>query len=91
MRIIYLSSTVPDVIWMRRYCASVFPQGERKARQHLEAVERLITENPRAGKSIGDARERPISHTPFSLIYRINGDTIEVMRVWDQRRNSDDF
>jgi hypothetical protein len=70
MKIIYLSSTVPDVIWMRRYNSSVFPEGEKKARRQLKAAELLIMQNPEIGKRSGEAREFPILRTPFSIIYR---------------------
>ena len=76
-----------DVVWMRRYYSSVFPQGERRARQQLKAIELLIMENPNIGKQSGDAREFPIVRTPFSIIYRVNGDVIEIVRIWDQRRS----
>jgi len=72
---------------MRRYYSSVFPQGERRARQQLKAIELLIMENPNIGKQSGDAREFPIVRTPFSIIYRVNGDVIEIVRIWDQRRS----
>jgi plasmid stabilization system protein ParE len=76
---------------MRRYYSSVFPQGERKARQQLKVTERLIMENPYIGKLSDDAREFPILRTPFSIIYYIRADVIEVVRIWDQRRNRDDL
>jgi hypothetical protein len=33
-----------------------------------------------------DVLEFVISRTPFSLLYRIKGDTLEVLRLWDNRQ-----
>jgi plasmid stabilization system protein ParE len=91
MKLVYLSSALPDIAWMRHYYRSVFPQGRRKALGQLERVERLILENPDIGKRFADAREFPIPRTPFSIIYREKSGTIEVMRIWDQRQDPVDL
>jgi plasmid stabilization system protein ParE len=91
MKLVYLQTAFPDVVWMRRYYRSVFPQGARKAREQLFAVERLIMENPDIGRRINGGREFPIARTPFVFIYRRNADTIEVARIWDARRDPEDL
>ena len=91
MKLVYLPTAFADVVWMRRYYRDVFPQGVKKAREHLYLVERLIMENPSAGRRYREGREFPIIRTPFVLIYRVRDDTIEVVRVWDGRRNPEDL
>lgn len=90
MKLVYLSTAFPDIMWMRRYYRDVFPQGAKKAREQLVAVERLIMNNPDIGKPFHEGRQFPITRTPFAIIYRLRGDTIEVVRVWDSRRNPDE-
>ena len=91
MKLVYLSSALPDIDWVRHYYRSVFPQGRRKALGQLERVERLIQENPNIGKVFGNAREFPIPRTPFSIVYRERSGRIEVVRIWDQRRDPVDL
>jgi plasmid stabilization system protein ParE len=91
MKLVYMSTALPDIAWMRHYYRSVFPQGRREALGQLGRVERLIQENPDIGKVFGNAREFPIPRTPFSVIYRKKSETIEVVRIWDQRRDPVDL
>lgn len=91
MRLVYLPTAFADIVWMRRYYRSIFPQGAKKAREQLYAVERLILENPNVGRGIVGGREFPIIRTPFILVYRVEADTIQVVRVWDARRDTEDM
>lgn len=91
MKLVYLPTAFPDVVWMRRYYRNIFPQGAKKAREQLYAVERLIMENPNVGRHFREGREFPIVRTPFVMVYRVRGDTIEIVRVWDARRNPEDL
>lgn len=87
MRLVYLPTAFADVVWTRHYYRSIFPQGSRRAREQLYAVETLIMENPGVGHPIDGAREFPISRTLFRVIYRLRGEAIEILRVWDGRRD----
>jgi plasmid stabilization system protein ParE len=88
MKVVFLRSALPDLLWMRRYYSSIFPEGARRAETHLNAVKRLIAENPNAGHASpdGNALEFPVTKTPFTIVYRIASGRVEVMRVRDQRR-----
>jgi plasmid stabilization system protein ParE len=90
MKLLYLPTAFPDIVWMRHYYRGIFPQGAKRAREQLFAVERLIMDNPEIGRRVPGGREFPILRTPFSIVYRLRGDTIEIARVWDSRRNPDD-
>jgi plasmid stabilization system protein ParE len=51
-----------------------------------------LADNPRIGHPYSDSqglREYPIRRTPFSLLYRIAEDRIEILRLWDKRANPD--
>jgi plasmid stabilization system protein ParE len=94
MKVIYLRSALPDLMWFRAYYEEVFPEGERHALLQRRAVERVIRENPFVGRIVQedtDARAFPIARTPFSLFYRVKGDRIEILRIWDGRRDPANF
>ncbi|MGV3552310.1 type II toxin-antitoxin system RelE/ParE family toxin [Rhizobium sp.] len=94
MKIIYLRSALPDLVWFRTYYEAIFPDGERHALLQRRAVERLLRENPFAGHVVGDnpeARQFPIAQTPFVMFYRVLDGRIEILRVWDGRRDPASF
>ena len=88
MNLVFLPSTRSDLLWMRTYYTSIFPAGAKRAVEHYRITCRVIRENPLIGQPVEDmsgVREFTIQRTPFSVIYRINNDRIEVLRIWDQR------
>ena len=87
MKIVYLDGARADIVWMRRYYTRVFPEGYKRARRHFKATESLLAQNPRAGHKTEfvEVFELAIARTPFSLIYFVTHDQIEVLRVWDAR------
>lgn len=94
MKIVYVRTALPDLVWFRAYYEAIFPEGERHALLQRRAVERLLRENPFAGRLVQDdtgARMFPISKTPFIIVYRPLEDRIEVLRLWDGRRDPGSF
>jgi plasmid stabilization system protein ParE len=89
MRIIFLKSALKDLQWFLYYYESVFPQGRETAQKQYYSIKALLKENPYIGHLIteGKVREFSIPNIPFSFIYRIKENHIEVLRVWDERRN----
>ena len=73
---------------MRTYYTSVFPPGAKRAAEHFRMACNVIRKNPLIGHAVEDipgVREFPIHRMPFSVIYRVVDDRIEVLRIWDQR------
>ena len=90
MKVIYLTQALRDMNWVRKYYNDVFPAGRSNARSQLRKTETLISENPLVGhpsEAISGAREFHISRTPFSFLYRVMKDHVEIMRVIDGRSN----
>lgn len=88
MKLVFLPSTRPDLLWMRTHYTSVFPAGAKRAAEYYRLACSVIRENPLIGHSVEDIpgiREFAIQRTPFSVIYRVIDDRIEVLRIWDQR------
>ena len=90
MNLVFLPSTRSDLLWMRTYYTSVFPAGAKRAAEHYRMTCSVIRENPLIGHPVEGmlgVREFAIQRTPFSVIYRVINDRIEVLRIWDQRGN----
>ena len=92
MKIIFLSSSSDDLRWFKRYYVSVFPQGRKKADKHYLNALSVLRKNPHIGhpsENFPMAREYDVTRTPFSFIYRVKQDHIEIIRVIDNRSNWD--
>ena len=89
MRIVFLPATAPDFEWITEYYLSIFPEGGPKAYRRLDRALTNLSDNPRLGKAIArtEYRKYSVPRTPFSLIYRIGDDAIEILHIWDQRSN----
>jgi plasmid stabilization system protein ParE len=70
-----------------RYYENVFPEGKQRASKHFAKAGKLLVAMPQLGRPVDDTavREHAIAGLPFSFIYRIMDDRIEVLRLWDQR------
>ena len=88
MYIVYLENSLDDIKWMKFYYSNIFPAGKKQASIHIKITEQIIINHPYIGKIIDNeknVRELIINQTPFSFLYRINEDRIEILRLWDQR------
>jgi len=87
MRVRYLDIARSDMIWFRYYYRSVFPEGRPHATAQFKRTLSNLLANPKLGKALerGDAREHSILRTPFAFIYRLDGNELQILRVWDQR------
>ena len=87
MRIVFLELAQADMGWFRQYYRTVFAEGKRNAKAHLKEAKELLKVYPHVGKpsETADLRELQILKTPFALVYRIRGEEIQIVRLWDQR------
>ena len=88
MKVSFLESTISDLAWFGDYYSVVFPSGGRLAYQQMANMCQLLEANPFMGHSgqISGTRELHIPRTPFTLIYQVAEEEIEILRVWDERR-----
>ena len=92
MKLTFLPSALNDLLWFRSYYSVVFPEGELKAKQQLAKIGQLLEANPYLGQ-VGlkeGTRRMVIPKTPFTLIYRVTAEEIEVLRLRDQRQSAND-
>ncbi|MCP4184591.1 MAG: type II toxin-antitoxin system RelE/ParE family toxin [Hyphomicrobiales bacterium] len=90
MKIVFLSSSIDDLEWMKRYYDTVFPAGKLQAAKRYRNALAVIRDNPKAGapsEVVDSLREHPIPNTPFRRIYQLTGTEIRILHVKDQRSN----
>ena len=87
MKIVFLATTAPDFDWIADYYLSVFPEGGPNAYQRLDQALSNLSANPRLGKAIARTsfRQYSIPRTPFTLVYQIGDNVIEILNIRDQR------
>ena len=92
MRVLLSRSALTDLAWFRAYYKSVFPEGENNAIAQLNKIIRLLETNPYLGKpsAVKGRREFHVPRTPFTLVYRVTEENIEIVRFWDERQGTFD-
>jgi plasmid stabilization system protein ParE len=87
MKITFRSKALDDLEWFERYYTEIFPDGSNRAVEQFFKTKEIIKSFPEIGrpfKSKGQ-REYVIPGIPFSFVYLIKKDLIEVVRVLDLR------
>jgi plasmid stabilization system protein ParE len=89
MRIVYLISAEEDFRWMNNFYTHHFPEGGKKAWQRYQKSLGLIALNPAIGRPYGKSprRRHHVPNTSFVIYYQVNDDKLEIVRIWDTRRN----
>jgi toxin ParE1/3/4 len=90
MRIVWTELAVQDLLVIRRYIADRNPAAARSvASRILHAVE-LLPLQPHLGIPTHrtDVRRLVIAGTVYSIPYRVTGETIEILEVFDGRRRA---
>ncbi|MEE9363093.1 MAG: type II toxin-antitoxin system RelE/ParE family toxin [Cellulophaga sp.] len=90
MQVIYLESSLDDIEWMRFYYRNIFPSGKKEAIKHIKTAENLLVNHPDIGQAYENnknIKELVVNKTPFTFIYRVKNENIEILRLWDQRGN----
>ena len=88
MKIKFLESSARDIDWMRRYYRSVFVEGSKNAQKQYLSAMKALSMNAFIGhpsERVDGAREYHIPRTPFTFVYRVKDETIEVLRLLDGR------
>ena len=88
MKIIFRKSCEADLLWFRRYYATVFPQGGSKAKTQFAATFRALLEHPFIGHPVVGhlhIRELQMPNTPFAFVYVVGAEEILVLRILDRR------
>jgi plasmid stabilization system protein ParE len=93
MKVVFLASCAQDLVWIRRYYESVFPEGKQNAALQFRKIRAAIAANPAIGVTVGfgeHVREFQVTRTPFSYLYRVQPHHIEILRIFDNRAHRPD-
>ncbi|MEP5757789.1 MAG: type II toxin-antitoxin system RelE/ParE family toxin [Litoreibacter sp.] len=84
----FLDGTKADLRWFKQYYSQVFPAGRTKADQQYRALLIFLKSQPYIGRPNEEwpgVFEYVLPRIPFTVLYRINDETIEIMRLYHQR------
>ena len=88
MEVRWLDDALADVTEIHRYVAADNPGAAARVVERIQAAIRLLAEMPhsgRAGRWPG-TRELVIPRTPYVVPYQVQGDIIEILRVFHGAR-----
>jgi toxin ParE1/3/4 len=95
MNIVWSPEAIQDLISLRAYIAEESPAGARRiVLRILHDVEYLLPDNPHIGRPgrVPGTRELVIPRTPYIVPYRMQGEVIQILRVYHgARRWPDSF
>jgi toxin ParE1/3/4 len=82
VNIVWSSEAIRDLISLRTYIAEESPAGARRV--ILQTVETLLPHNPQVGRPgrVAGTRELVIPRTPYIVPYRLQNQTIQILRVY---------
>jgi plasmid stabilization system protein ParE len=88
MALIWSEEAIADLVRIRTYIAEHNPSAARQLAVRLLAVSELLISNAHIGVATRRAGVRRIivPQSVYSMIYRIVGDDIEILEVFDGRR-----
>jgi toxin ParE1/3/4 len=89
MRLVWSPEAVEDLASLRAYIAEDDPAAARRVALHiLHDVETLLPGNPDMGRPgrVPGTRELVVPKTPFIVPYRLQGQTIQILRVYHGAR-----
>jgi plasmid stabilization system protein ParE len=90
LELVVLRSARTDLQWFKMYYTDHFPEGMAKANARFEKCLKLLCEHPNMGRSAGKPPRRRFSvpDTPYTVVYQQRQNTLEVVRVLDQRKET---
>ena len=88
MRLVYLETAKPGLSWFRQYHSDRPELNWAAALASFRTAIETLKSNPFSARKFDDfdeVHERRLLHTAFSILYTVQGDTIFVIDVRDQR------
>lgn len=92
-RIVYSENAVKDRLeileyWYKRIGTKTYSKKLDKA---FREVIKLLAEHPELGRQLAQKGDRFFVKDAYQIIYRFDKSTIEILHLWDSRRNPEDF
>lgn len=89
MKLRWTRPALADLIEAQEYIAKENPQAANAVAQRVWQAAKTLRDNPAIGRvgHIEGTRERVVARTPYLIVYRLQSDVIEILRVWHGRRD----
>ncbi len=78
-----------DLIEAQNYIAHENPAAAQAIAHRVWDAARNLQHNPEIGRTghVTGTREWVVTQTPYLIVYRVAGDTLEILRMWHARQN----
>jgi toxin ParE1/3/4 len=88
MKVRWLDDTLADVTEIYRYVAADNPAVAAGVVQRIQVAVRLLAKMPHRGRPgrWSGTRELVVPRTPYIVPYRVQGDLVEILRVFHSAR-----
>ena len=92
-RIIWSANALSDRIQILNYWyqRSGSKEYSRKLDRSLKDVIKHLAHFPQMGRAVEGRNERFVVKDAYQIFYSINGSDINILHLWDSRRNPDDL
>ncbi|MEC9357039.1 MAG: type II toxin-antitoxin system RelE/ParE family toxin [Pseudomonadota bacterium] len=89
MRLEWTRLALQDFNEAQDYIAQDNPLAAQAVAQRIADAARRLLEDPEIGRTgqVAGTRECLVTRTSHLLVYRVNGDVIEILRVWHSRQD----
>lgn len=89
MRLRWTRPALADLVEAQTFIAADNPQAARDVAQRVWDAAAGLRDHQDIGRPghVPDTREWVVSRTPYLIVYRVNNETVEILRVWHTRRN----
>jgi toxin ParE1/3/4 len=95
MNIVWSPEAIEDLASLRAYIAEDSPAAARRiVLRIVQVIELILPDNPQSGRPgrVPGTRELIIPRTPYVVPYRMQGNTLQILRVYhSSRRWPDNF
>lgn len=90
MKLTWATTARDDLVHIRRYIARFHPAAANRVAAHILEVVQLLPLQPELGTRtrLKDIRRLVVRGTPYILYYRLNAEAIEILEVFDGRREA---
>jgi toxin YoeB len=92
-RIIYSENALQDraeilAYWYKRIGTKTY---SKRLNQTFKEIVKLLSEFPELGRQMENRTERFFVKDYYQIYYTITEETLEILHIWDSRRNPDDL
>ncbi|MGE5218599.1 MAG: type II toxin-antitoxin system RelE/ParE family toxin [Chloroflexota bacterium] len=89
LKLRWTRSALADLIEAQQHIAQDHPAAAQAPAQRVWETANNLTDYPEIGRRghVDGTREWLANQTPYLIVYRVRGKSVEILRVWHGRRN----